>query len=88
MTSRITAYRKLLFVRDSNKERESPHLRAAQGKGTEYRNIVPSSPSRYFTVIERRLLDSIQNYTRWRVRGRQQHAGKQSGNAEVIWIHF
>ncbi len=33
MTSRITAYRKLLFVRDSNKERESPHLRAAQGKG-------------------------------------------------------
>ena len=33
MTSRITAYRKLLFVRNSNKERESPHLRAAQGKG-------------------------------------------------------
>ena len=51
MTSRITAYRKLLFVRDSNKERESPHLRAAQGKGTEYRNIVPSSPSRDLTVI-------------------------------------
>ena len=76
MTSRITAYRKLLFVRNSNKERER------------YCNIVPSSPSRYFTVIERRLLDSIQNYTRWRVRGRQQHADKQSGNAEVIWIHF
>lgn len=50
MTSRITAYRKLLFVRDSNKERESPHLRAAQGKGTEYHNIVPSSPSRDLTV--------------------------------------
>lgn len=50
MTSRITAYRKLLFVRNSNKEWESPHLRAAQGKGTEYRNIVPSSPSRDLTV--------------------------------------
>ena len=51
MTSRITAYRKLLFVRDSNKERESPHLRAAQGKGTEIVIIVPSSPSRDLTVI-------------------------------------
>ena len=51
MTSRITAYRKLLFVRDSNKARESPHLRAAQGKGTTYCNIVLSSPSRVLTVI-------------------------------------
>lgn len=50
MTSRITAYRKLLFVRDSNKARESPHLRAAQGKGTEIVVIVPSSPSRHLTV--------------------------------------
>ncbi len=50
MTSRITAYRKLLFVRDSNKARESPHLRAAQGKGTTYCNIVLSSPSRNLTV--------------------------------------
>lgn len=39
MTSRITAYRKLLFVRDSNKERESPHLRAAQGKGIIYQVV-------------------------------------------------